>query len=168
MLEAAEMVEHGRTAEAYAIVDEFTEKAQDTPLGRKRKRQVPDYPTLSPVVDVESGAVIETRGWQYVVRERPPRRSDIFTQSPAPVLFAERSARKPMKGGAVEGHARLLDGGHLVDDVGPIMENHRVLVVAKGFELPESTEKTSGFRKLLEAKDSFIRGKIKARGLQSQ
>ena len=161
------MVKHGRTAEAHAIVDGFTEKAQDTPPGRERERQVLGYPTLSPAVDVESVAVVDTRGWQYVVRESAPRRGDILTQSPAPVLFAGRSARKLMKGVAGQGHARLpswLDGGHFVDDLGPIMENCRVLAVAKGFELPESAENMSGFRKLLEAKDCFIRGKIEARG----
>ena len=66
----------------------------------------------------------------------------------------------------MEGHPRLLtwlDGGHLADDVGPIMENCRVLAVAKSLELPES-EKTAGLRKLLEAKDCLIRGKIEARG----
>ena len=62
LLDAAEMVEHGRTAEAEAIVDELTEKAQDTPLGRERERQVPGYPTPSPAVDVESVAVESTRG----------------------------------------------------------------------------------------------------------
>ena len=68
----------------------------------------------------------------------------------------------------MEGHPRLLrwfDGGHLADDVGPIMENCRVLAVAKGRELPEPAERTAGLRKLLEAKDCFIRGrKIEARG----
>ena len=62
LLDAVEMVEHGRTAEAEAIVDELTEKAQDTPLGRERERQVPGYPTPSPAVDVESVAVESTRG----------------------------------------------------------------------------------------------------------
>ena len=48
---------------------------------------------------------------------------------------------------------------------GPIMENCRVLAVAKGREPPESAERTAGLRKLLEAKDCFIRGrKIEARG----
>ena len=67
----------------------------------------------------------------------------------------------------MEGHPRLLtwlDGGHLADDVGPIMENGRVLAVAKSLELPESAEKTAGLRKLLEAKGCLIRGKIEARG----
>ena len=67
----------------------------------------------------------------------------------------------------MEGHPRLLrwlDGGHLADDVRPIMENCGVLSVAKGLELPESAEKTAGLRKLLEAKDCLIRGKVEARG----
>ena len=81
--------------EAEAIIDEFTEKAQDTPL--ERERQAPGYPTPSPAADVDSVAVVDTREWRHVVRERRPRRGDIFTQSPSPVLLAWSSARQPMK-----------------------------------------------------------------------
>lgn len=58
---------------------------------------------------------------------------------------------------------RWFDGSHLSDDLQVISRPIAGLVTHLLSELPDSPELTNGLRRLLEAKDSFIRCAVAAR-----
>lgn len=57
---------------------------------------------------------------------------------------------------------RWFDGDHLPDNLKEIVEECRILAHIIDGKLPDSDEKTAGLRKLLEAKDCFVRAKLTA------
>ena len=52
---------------------------------------------------------------------------------------------------------------HLPDDLGEVSQSCRRLATWMDENLSESAEKTVGMRKLLEAKDAFVRARIEMR-----
>ena len=52
------------------------------------------------------------------------------------------------------------DADHLPEALKPTMTACRALAVVMDGTLPESAEKSAGMRKLVEAKDCFVRAKI--------
>ncbi len=55
---------------------------------------------------------------------------------------------------------KWFDGEHLDSDLEEIVDCCRVLAEEMDERLAESAEKTTGLRKLLEAKDCFVRARI--------
>ena len=55
---------------------------------------------------------------------------------------------------------KWFDGGHLADDLREVSEACADLAEAMDEKLAEGPEKTTGMRKLLEAKDCFVRAQI--------
>jgi len=53
--------------------------------------------------------------------------------------------------------------GHLPADLQAVSGPIRELALMMNEQLPEGAEKTAGLRKLLEAKDCFVRAQIEAR-----
>lgn len=51
---------------------------------------------------------------------------------------------------------------HLPENLRPIAHDCQELAIKMDNELTESAEKTAGLRKLLEAKDCFVRAKIES------
>lgn len=58
---------------------------------------------------------------------------------------------------------RWFDFSHLPDDLWVVAQLIRDTALELNDEIPESAEKTAGLRKLLEAKDCFVRATIEAR-----
>ena len=58
---------------------------------------------------------------------------------------------------------RWFDHQHLPDDLASISEPAGELAELMAEQLPDSPELTAGLRKLLEAKDCFVRARIAAR-----
>ena len=58
---------------------------------------------------------------------------------------------------------RFFKSEHLPPDLRPISGDCEVLAQAMAIRLPEDPEKTAGLRKLLEAKDCFVRAAIAGR-----
>ena len=52
---------------------------------------------------------------------------------------------------------------HLPEDLQLIVREHRMLALRLDNTLPEGPEKSAGMRKLLEAKDCFVRAAIEGR-----
>lgn len=52
---------------------------------------------------------------------------------------------------------------HLPEDLQDVSKDVQMLAVKMDRRLPECAEKTAGLRKLLEAKDCFVRAAIEAR-----
>ena len=52
------------------------------------------------------------------------------------------------------------DGGHLPDHLRDVSDAFATLALAMDEKLAEGAEKTAGLRKLLEAKDCFVRARI--------
>jgi hypothetical protein len=62
-------------------------------------------------------------------------------QSPAPIL-------------------RYFESDHLPEGLGAISRSFKVLAVGMDTQLPDGPEKSAGLRKLLEAKDCFVRAAL--------
>lgn len=58
---------------------------------------------------------------------------------------------------------RWFDYSHLPDDLQKVSQDINLLATDMDERLPECAEKTAGLRKLLEAKDCFVRAAIEAR-----
>ena len=59
---------------------------------------------------------------------------------------------------------RWFDSAHLPDDLRRISGQVELLAESMDEDLPDSEEKTAGMRKLLEAKDCFVRAEVAMRG----
>lgn len=58
---------------------------------------------------------------------------------------------------------RWFTSAHLPEDLREVSQKSEELAVKMAAELPPSAELTAGLRKLLEAKDCFVRARIAAR-----
>ena len=63
---------------------------------------------------------------------------------------------------------KWFDGEHLEPDLEEIVDCCRDLAEAMDEKLAEGPEKTTGLRKLLEAKDCFVRAQIETRALDER
>ena len=55
---------------------------------------------------------------------------------------------------------RWFASSHLPDHLRPISEDCQMMAIRMDEDLPDGAEKTAGLRKLLEAKDCFVRAKL--------
>jgi hypothetical protein len=63
---------------------------------------------------------------------------------------------------------KFFDFEHLSEPLRAVSQSCYKLALVMDYDLPESAEKTAGLRKLLEAKDCFVRARLEALETPSQ